>query len=65
MPKIRIGDKFKAENKAPITEDCYIPGKLLDCTVCKTLLYMGGSKSFVSKTFYLKCSSLISLPRFV
>ena len=49
----------------PITEDCYIQGKLLDDTDCKILLDAGASKPFISKTFYLNCPSLHSLPKFV
>ena len=30
MPKMTRQKKLKADNKAPITEDCYIPRKLLD-----------------------------------
>ena len=40
-------------------------GKLQDGTDCKVLLEIGASKSFISKTFYLNCPSLHSLPKFV
>ena len=58
-------DDLKAENKIPITEGCYIQGKLLDSINCKVLLDMGASKSFMSKTFYLNSPSLHTLPMFV
>ena len=38
---------------------------MLDGTNCKVLLDTGGSKSFMSTTFYLNCPSLHSLPKFV
>ena len=65
MPKMRRQDKLKVTHKAPITEDCYIPSKLLDGTDCKILLDMGASKLFMSKTYYLNCPSLHSLPNVV
>ena len=39
-------------------------GKLLDRTECQILLYIGDSKSFMSKSHYLQCKSLHSLPKF-
>ena len=52
---MRRQDELRAEYKAPIAEDCNIPGKLLDGTDCGKILDMGPSKSFLSKTFYLNC----------
>ena len=63
--KMRRQDELKAGYKAPVTEDCYIPGKLCDGPDCKRLLDMEASKSFMSKTFYFICLSLYSLPKFV
>ena len=54
---------MEAEHKAILTEDCYIPGKLLDSTDCKILLNIGASKLYMAKTFYLNCLSLHSLSR--
>ena len=62
---MRIQDDLKVEQKAPTTEDCYIPGTLLDGTDCKILLDTGVSRSFMSKNFYLNCPSLNCLHRFV
>ena len=53
------------EHNVSVTEDCYICGKLLDHTDCKIILDTVGSKSFTSKTFYLNCPLLCSLPKFV
>ena len=39
-------------------------GKLLDGTECQVLLDTGGSKSLMSKSQYLHCKSLHSLPKF-
>ena len=39
-------------------------GKLLDRTECQLLLHTGASKSFMSKSFYMHCKSLHSLPKF-
>ena len=39
-------------------------GKLLDRTECQLLLDTGASKSFMSKSHYICCKSLHSLPKF-
>ena len=38
--------------------------KLLDRTECQLLLDTGAHKSFMSKSFYMQCKLLHSLPRF-
>ena len=48
MPKMTNQDDLKAEHKTPITEDCYMPSKMLGGTDCKILLDMTESKSFMS-----------------
>ena len=57
-------DKLKVEESFPISEHGYMIGKLLDRTECQLLLDMGASKSFMSKSFYICCKSLHSLPKF-
>ena len=57
-------NKIKAEELFPISEQGYTMGKLLDGTECQVLLDTGASKSFMSKSHYLHCKSLHSLPRF-
>ena len=42
----------------------YTVGKLLDGTECQILLDTGAIKSFMSKSYYLHCKSLHSLPKF-
>ena len=39
-------------------------GKLLDGAECQILLDTGSSKSFMSKSYYMHCKSLHSLPKF-
>ena len=39
-------------------------GKLLDGTECQILLDMEASKSFMSKSYYIHCKSLHSLPKY-
>ena len=56
--------RIKAEESFPISEQGYTIGKLLDGTDCKILLDTGTSKSFMSKTYYMYCKSLNSLPKF-
>ena len=56
--------KLKAEESFPISEHGYTSGKLLDGMECQLLLDMGASKSFMSKSFYMQCKSLHSLPKF-
>ena len=57
-------DKLKAEESFPISEHGYTLGKLLDGTECQLLLDTGASKSFMSKSFYMRRKSLHSLPKF-
>ena len=57
-------DKLKAEKSLPILENGYTLGRLLDGTKCPLLLDTGASKSFMSRSFYLQCKSLRTLPKF-
>ena len=57
-------DKLKAEESFAISEQRYTLGKLLDGTECQLLLDTGASKSFMSKSYYIYCRSLHSLPKF-
>ena len=57
-------NKFKAEESFPTSEQGYTMGKLLDGTECQILLDMGANKSFMSKSYYMCCKSLHSLPKF-
>ena len=57
-------DKLRVEEIFPTSEHGYTSGRLLDGTECQLLLDMGVSKSFMSKSFYMWCKSLHSLPKF-
>ena len=57
-------DKLKAEESFPISEHGYTSGKLLDGTECQLLLDTVASKSLMSKSFYMHCKSLHTLPKF-
>ena len=60
---ITTASKIKAEENFPISEQGYTIGKLLDGTECQILLDTGASKLFMSKSHYLWCKSLHSLPK--
>ena len=57
-------NKLKTKESFPISEQGYMSGKFLDGTECQLLLDTGASKSFMSKSFYMQCKSLHSLPTF-
>ena len=56
--------KMAAKEKFPMSEQGYTTGKLLDGTECQILLNTRASKSFTSKSHYICCISLHSLPTF-
>ena len=56
--------RIKAEEKIPITGQGFTLGKLLDGTECQILLDTGKSKSYMSKSYYLRCKGLHVLPKF-
>ena len=56
--------QIKAEESFPISEQGYNLGKLLDRIECQILLDTGACKSFMSKSYYMHCKSLHSLPKF-
>ena len=53
------------EERFPISKLGYTVGKLMDGMECQVLLDAGASKSFMSKSYYLHCKALHSLPKFV
>ena len=57
-------DKLKAKESFPISESGYTLGRLLDGTKYQLPLDTGASKSFMSKSFYMCCKSLHTLPKF-
>ena len=56
--------EVKAEENFSITAPGYTKGKLLDGTVCDILVDTGASKSYMSKSYFMRCRSLHSLPKF-
>ena len=54
--------KIKAEERFPITGQGFASGKLLDGTECQILLDTGATKSYMSKSYYLRCKTLHALP---
>ena len=52
------------EERFHMSEQGYMVGKLLDRTECQILLDTEDSKSYMSKSHYLHCKSLHSLPKF-
>ena len=56
--------EVKAEENFPITVHGYTKGKLLDGIECDILVDTGMSKSYMSKSYFMRCKSLHSLPKF-
>ena len=52
------------EQRFPISKSGYTVGKLMDGRECQILLDIGARKSFMSKSYYLHCKTLHSLPKF-
>ena len=55
---------MKAEGSFPISEQGFVMGKLLNGEECQILLDTGPSKSYMSKSYYLRCKLLHNLPKF-
>ena len=56
--------EIKAEERFSITSQGFAAGKLLDGTECQILLDTGATKSYMSKSYYLRCKTLHALPKF-
>ena len=57
-------EMLKAEESFPISEKGFVKGKLRNGEECQILLDTGVSKSYMSKSYYLRCTSLHSLLKF-
>ena len=55
---------MKAEESFPISEQGFVMSKLMNGKECQILLDMGASKSYMSKSYYLRCKLLHNLPKF-
>ena len=60
---IKREDVMKAEERFPISEQGFIIGKILNGEECQILLDTGVSKSYMSKSYYLRCKALHDLPK--
>ena len=55
---------LKAEESFPISEQGFVKSKLINGKECQILLDTGVSKSYLSKSYCLRCKSLHNLPKF-
>ena len=55
---------MKAEESFLISEQGFLMGKLMNGEECQILLDTRASKSYMSKSYYLRCKSLHNLPNF-
>ena len=56
--------EVKAKENFPMTARGYTRGQLLDGTDCEVLIDTGASKSYMSKSYFLRCKSLHAMPKF-
>ena len=57
-------DITEAEESFPISEQGFVMGRILNGEECQILLDTGVSKSYMSKSYYLRCKVLHDLPKF-
>ena len=57
-------DIMKAEESFPISEQGFVMGRILNGEECQILLDTGASKSYMSKSYYLRCKALHDLLKF-
>ena len=58
-------DIMKAEESLPVSEQGIVIGNVFNGEECQILLDTGASKSYISKTYYLRCKALHGLPKFM
>ena len=61
---MRSEDVMKAEESFPISEQGFVMGRILNGEECQILLDTGASKSYMSKSYYLRCKALHDLPKY-
>ena len=61
---IKREDIMKAEEGFPISEQGFVMGRILNGEECQILLDTGASKSYMSKSYYMRCKALHDLPKF-
>ena len=55
---------MKVEENFPISEQGFVTERVLNGDECQLLLDTGVSKSYMSKSYYLRCKALHDLPKF-
>ena len=61
---MKCEEVMKAEESFQISEQGLVMGKLTNGEDCQILLDTGASKSYMSKSYYLRCKLLHGLPKF-
>ena len=56
--------EVKAEESFAMNAAGHSRGELLDGTECEILIDTGASKSYMSKSYYMQCRSLHTMPKF-
>ena len=62
--KMTRDTRIRAKEKFPISGQGFTSGKLLDGTECQMLLDTDATKSYMSKSYYLRCTVFHALPKF-
>ena len=62
--KMTRDTKIKDEERFPVAGQGFAAGKLLDGMECQIILDTGATKSYMSKSYYLRCKTLHALPKF-
>ena len=57
-------DIMKTKESFPISEQGFVMGRTLNGEECQILLDTCASKSYMSKSYYLRCKALYDLPKF-
>ena len=57
-------DIMKAEESFSNSEQGFVMGRILNGEECQILFDTGASKSYMSKSHYLRCKALHDLPKF-
>ena len=60
---MRWEDIMKAEESFPVSEQGFVMGRILNGEECQILLHTGMNKSYMSKSYYLRCKALHDLPK--
>ena len=58
-------DIMKAEESFPISEQGFVMGRILNGEECQILLDMGASKSYMSKSYYLRLNNISLLSKHI